>query len=102
MASPGPSLPPTALFAPINAGDIALRQGLHYVYTGNVHQRDGDTSFCPLCHAPLIVRDWYAIRQYRLSADGCCPDCGAAVAGRFGSGAGGFGRRRIPIAMGRA
>jgi pyruvate formate lyase activating enzyme len=83
------------------ARDIALAQGLHYVYTGNVHQRDGDTTFCPHCQAPLIVRDWFEILQYRVNASGRCPDCGAEVAGRFGAAAGHFGRRRIPVAMGR-
>jgi pyruvate formate lyase activating enzyme len=93
-ATPGATL--------VRARDIALAQGLHYVYTGNVHHRDGDTTFCPQCRAPLIVRDWFEILQYRLTETGHCPDCGAAVAGRFGNSAGGFGRRRIPVAMGRA
>ena len=35
-----------------------LAEGLHYVYTGNVHDREGGTTFCPGCAAPLIVRDW--------------------------------------------
>ena len=91
-----PATPPATL---VRARDIALQQGLHSVYTGNVHNRAGDTTFCPHCHSTLIVRDWYEILQYRLSATGHCPDCGAAVAGRFGPGAGGFGRRRIPIAL---
>ena len=84
----------------MRARDIALQAGLHYVYTGNVHNAEGDTTFCPACHAPLIVRDWYEIKNYRLTADGCCPDCGAALAGRFDSAAGHFGRQRIPVAMG--
>ena len=37
------------------------RNGLHYVYTGNVHDPEGGTTFCPGCAAPLIERDWYAI-----------------------------------------
>ena len=92
-ATPGATL--------VRARDIALAQGLHYVYTGNVHHRDGDTTFCPHCQAPLIVRDWFKILQYRLGETGQCPDCGAAVAGRFDTSAGDFGRRRIPVAMGR-
>ena len=42
------------------------------------------------------------INQYRLAPDGHCPDCGAAVAGRFEARAGNFGRKRIPIAIGMA
>ena len=94
-----PATPPATL---VRARDIALKAGLHHVYTGNVHHREGDTTFCPGCHAPLIVRDWYEIKQYRLTPDGHCPDCGAVVAGRFAKEAGHFGRRRIPIAINMA
>jgi pyruvate formate lyase activating enzyme len=96
-----PDVPATPAATLVRARDIALQQGLHYVYTGNVHHREGDTTFCPNCHKALIVRDWYEIRQYQLNETGHCPDCGTAVAGRFGASAGGFGRRRIPIALGR-
>ena len=64
-----------------------------------MHNIDGDTTFCPRCAVPLIVRDWYLIKQYRLDAAGCCPDCGAPLAGRFATQAGHFGRQRIPITI---
>ncbi|WP_394757217.1 AmmeMemoRadiSam system radical SAM enzyme [Rhodoferax sp.] len=92
-----PATPPATL---VRARHIALAEGLHYVYTGNVHHIEGDTTFCPGCQAPLIVRDWYQIKHYRLDASGHCPDCGAAVAGRFDAKAGNFGRQRLPIAIG--
>jgi pyruvate formate lyase activating enzyme len=79
---------------------IAVRAGLHHVYTGNVHNEEGDTTFCAQCRAPLIVRDWYQIKHYHLTEQGCCPHCGAALAGVFGQRAGNFGRQRIPIAIG--
>jgi pyruvate formate lyase activating enzyme len=96
-----PDIPQTPAATLIRARDIALRAGLHYVYTGNVHHIEGDTTFCPDCHAPLIVRDWYQINAYRLTADGCCPDCGSRIAGRFDAQPGHFGRQRIPIAINR-
>jgi pyruvate formate lyase activating enzyme len=86
----------------VRARNIALKEGLHHVYTGNVHHVEGDTTYCPDCRVPLIVRDWYQIKQYRLGADGRCPDCGAGPAGRFGTHCGNFGRNRIPIAIGTA
>ena len=91
-----PATPPATL---VRARDIALKHGLRYVYTGNVHNKEGDTTFCPECHSVLIERDWYQINQYRLSEDGHCPDCGSALAGRFEKKAGDFGARRIPIAI---
>jgi pyruvate formate lyase activating enzyme len=93
-------VPPTPIATLVRARDIALREGLHHVYTGNVHYRDGDTTRCPGCSATLIERDWYRIDKYRVTAQGHCPDCGLHLAGRFDTQAGHFGRRRIPIAIG--
>ena len=76
---------------------IAQQAGLHYVYTGNVHDRDGGTTYCPGCHAPVIVRDWYRIEDYRLTADGHCPACHTRVAGRYTAYTRAFGQRRIPV-----
>jgi pyruvate formate lyase activating enzyme len=81
------------------ARNIARAAGLHYVYTGNVHDRDGGTTYCPHCGSGLIVRDWYEIRSYRLDARGTCPDCGGAVAGRYRQFSGQFGRRRVPLRL---
>jgi len=91
-----PSTPPATLQ---RARKIALEAGLHYVYTGNVHDTQGGTTFCPTCKAALIVRDWYDIGNYVLDATGHCPHCGQAIAGRFGQYEKPFGARRIPIAM---
>ncbi len=76
---------------------IGKEAGLHYVYTGNVHDRVGATTLCPACDARLIERDWYEILEYRLSEDGCCIFCGTEIAGHFGPFNGAFGARRIPI-----
>jgi len=80
------------------ARNIALDQGLRYVYTGNVHDPEGGTTFCPSCAKPLIVRDWYEIRSYELTPEGACRHCHAAVPGHFQR----FdhrqwGRRRVPV-----
>jgi len=91
-----PATPPATLS---RARRIALAAGLHYVYTGNVHDPVGGTTCCPGCSAPVIVRDWYEIRDYRLDDAGHCPHCHAAIAGRFAHFDRGFGRRRIPVAI---
>ena len=91
-------LPPTPPATLRRAREIALAAGLHHVYTGNVHDADGDTTFCPNCRARLIERDWYEIRRYALDPAGACPACGTAIAGRFDAHFdGAFGRRRVPV-----
>ena len=95
-------LPPTPSETLSRARQTAMQTGLHYVYTGNVHDREGGTTFCPSCKAPLIVRDWYESPEYLLTDDGHCPKCGTAIAGRFQKFAPPFGAHRIPVAMHRA
>ena len=87
-----PDVPATPATTLSRARNIALQQGLQYVYTGNVHNQEGDTTFCPACHAKLIERDWYQINQYCLTESGICPDCGTQIAGRFDVLAGNFGK----------
>ena len=84
----------------IQARQIALDAGLLYVYTGNVHNAEGDTTYCPSCGSVLIVRDWYEIKQYHITPDGYCPDCNTRIAGCFEKFSGQFGRQRIPVAIG--
>lgn len=90
-------LPPTPAGTLARARRIARDAGLRYVYTGNVHDEDGGTTYCPQCAHALIVRDWYDIRHYDLSPQGNCPRCGAAIAGRFAAFDGAFGRHRQAV-----
>ena len=89
-----PGTPPATLR---RARDIARAAGIRYVYTGNVHDTDGGTTHCPSCDQAVVVRDWHEILEYRVTADGHCKGCGAAINGRFGQWHGQFGRRRIPV-----
>jgi pyruvate formate lyase activating enzyme len=91
-----PPTPPSTLRL---ARDIARRNGVRYAYTGNVHDEAGGTTSCHCCHEPLIVRDWYVIRDYRVTDDGRCRACGAAVAGVFEGPVGRQGRRRAPVRL---
>ena len=95
MADIPPTPPPTLT----RARQIARAAGLHCVYTGNVHDVGGGTTCCPACQQPVIVRDWYEIKQYRLTPDGHCPDCDTRIAGHFEQFNKAFGSRRIPIVM---
>lgn len=92
-------IPQTPVKTLTRARNIALAKGLHHVYTGNIHNIEGDTTFCPKCHSNLIERDWYQINRYQLEPNGECPQCGEMLSGRFDANAGNFGRHRIPIQM---
>ena len=94
-------LPRTPASTLTNARRIAMDAGLHYVYTGNVHDSEGGTTFCPSCHAALIERDWYTIRHYDLPGDGRCPHCQTMLAGHFGKFGKPFGPQRIPVRLAR-
>jgi len=96
-------LPPTPAATLERARRIGIEEGLHYVYTGNIHDREGGTTFCPGCGTALIERDWHRIDAYRLTDAGRCPDCATVIPGRFEhfESRRQFGRRRIPVAIGR-
>jgi len=90
-------IPATAASILTRARNIGLQAGLHYVYTGNVHDSTGGTTLCSACQSEVIVRDWFEILQYRLSDDGRCMACGHALAGCFDSFNTAFGAHRLPI-----
>jgi pyruvate formate lyase activating enzyme len=90
-------VPPTPRATLVRAREIALAEGLHFVYTGNVVNPAGETTACASCGTTLIARDWYTIRSYRLTPDGCCPECGTRLPGRFEAHAGAFGPRRVAV-----
>ena len=94
-----PATPPHTLQ---RARTIAMDAGLRYVYTGNIHDRGGDTTFCPACGKAVIERDWYEILSYALDDAGRCTHCNATVAGRFSRFERAFGARRIPVTVDRS
>jgi pyruvate formate lyase activating enzyme len=75
-----PPTPPETLRA---ARRIAINAGLRYVYTGNVHDPAGQSTYCPSCGSVLIGRDWCDITAWHLSDEGCCAECGMRCHGVF-------------------
>jgi pyruvate formate lyase activating enzyme len=82
------------------AREIALNSGLHYAYSGNVHDPEGDSTWCHHCGELLIGRDWYQLGSWNLTPEGECCSCGTPCAGVFASQPGDWGRRRMPVDMG--
>ncbi len=88
-----PRTPKTTL---VRARQIALGNGLRYVYTGNVHDEVGDATWCHQCGEAVVRRDWYELTDWSLE-EGACASCGTACAGRFESTPGDWGRQRRPV-----
>ena len=76
---------------------IALSHGLNYVYVGNVHDLEGDSTYCPNCHQRVIERDWYQLGEYQVTDDGLCAYCRHSIVGKFSRQKKCFGRKRVPI-----
>ena len=83
----------------IRARQIAQSYGNRYVYTGNVHDEAGGSTYCHNCGETLIGRDWYQLSTWNLTADGHCTKCDAACAGVFDGPPGDWGRKRQPIRL---
>jgi pyruvate formate lyase activating enzyme len=81
---------------------IALDHGLRYVYTGNVHDPEGQTTRCPGCGADVVVRDWYVIGRYHLDDGGGCRECGTPLPGVYAGPVGTWGSRRQPVVIQRS
>jgi pyruvate formate lyase activating enzyme len=88
--------PPSTL---LRARQIALKNGVHYPYVGNVHDKDGASTWCHHCGQLLIGRDWYVLSEWTLTPEGCCNRCGTACAGVFEEMPGEWGAKRVPVRL---
>lgn len=99
-----PRTPPETL---LRARKIALRAGINYVYTGNIHHKPAGSTWCPSCGALAIGRDWHELSDWNVKtgagadagrgAAACaaaCAACGHALPGVFDGPPGTWGRKR--------
>ncbi len=91
-----PRTPPQTLY---RARDIARANGLSYVYTGNVLDPEGNSTWCHFCGALLIGREGYTISLWHMDEGGCCLSCKTPVPGVFETRNGTWGARRQPVRM---
>jgi len=73
-------LPPTSVESLKRARLIAMSEGLNYVYTGNVEDEEGSTTFCPKCKEALIKRHGFYTYEINLK-NGKCKFCNKKIAG---------------------
>ncbi|RCX32221.1 AmmeMemoRadiSam system radical SAM enzyme [Thioalbus denitrificans] len=91
--------PPTPPATLTRARAIAMKNGVRYAYTGNVHDETGESTYCHHCGQKLIGRDWYLLSDWNLTADGRCSKCGTPCAGVFDERPGDWGARRQPVRL---
>ena len=76
-------VPPTPRETLTRARSIALANGVHYAYTGNIVDREGGSTWCHRCGALVIEREGYRLGVVAVTADGCCGACGVRIPGVF-------------------
>jgi pyruvate formate lyase activating enzyme len=81
---------------------IARMNGVRFPYTGNVHDREGSSTYCAECGTRVIERDWYVLGSYALTDDGRCKACGARLPGVFSGRPGSWGPHRLPVHLARS
>ncbi len=91
-----PRTPPETLR---RARKIAMDNGLRYVYTGNIYDPEGQTTYCHVCGNVLIARVNYDIVQWNLTPEASCPSCGTRCAGVFEAQPGNWGSKRLPVRL---
>ena len=92
-------VPPTPPATLTRARRIAIENGIHYAYTGNVHDAAGGSTFCHSCGARVIERDWYRLGEYGLDDSGRCTTCATTLPGVFDGPVGTWGGRRQPVLL---
>lgn len=83
------------------AREIAIKNGVRYAYTGNVHDESGGSTYCHQCGAKVVGRNWYVLTSWNLTGDGRCKNCGEACAGVFEQAPGTWGSKRQPVRLSR-
>ncbi len=74
------NLPPTPVSALENARNIAMDEGMNFVYVGNVPGHQGEHTYCPDCKQVVIERVGYRIIGMNLK-DGKCGFCQKDIPG---------------------
>jgi pyruvate formate lyase activating enzyme len=75
-------LPPTPIETLEQLRDLALKEGIHYVYLGNVPGHEGCHTYCHQCGKMLIERNGYHLNQFNLD-NGRCKFCNTSIPGRW-------------------
>ncbi len=73
-------VPSTPIQTLERACEVATREGLYYVYAGNLPGHRYEHTYCPKCHELVIERFGFDVTRWRLGMGNTCPKCGYTVA----------------------
>ena len=72
--------PPTPVESLIKARNIAMEEGVKYVYIGNVAGHEGENTYCPSCGKLLVRRVGFEIIEWNITENLECRFCGEKIA----------------------
>jgi len=73
-------LPPTPVSRLVEFRELAMREGIHYAYVGNVAGHEGNHTWCHNCRKLLVERQGYNIPVFDI-VEGKCRFCGTVIPG---------------------
>jgi pyruvate formate lyase activating enzyme len=89
------NLPPTPVETLDRAREVALEEGVRFVYVGNVPGDPGNNTYCPACGKPIIVREGFSVVEYHLNGN-VCAYCGQPIPGVWWPAGAGEGPGKTP------
>jgi pyruvate formate lyase activating enzyme len=75
-------LPPTPVSTLTRFREVAMAEGIRYVYVGNVADHDGNNTYCHDCKKLLVQRMGYFIPEYNIE-ENRCKYCKIVIPGRW-------------------
>jgi len=90
------NLPPTPIETLEQARQVALEEGLRYVYVGNVPGHEWDSTYCPACKQAIILRQGFSVLEYHLKGS-VCAFCGQQIPGVWWPGQSQAGPSALPV-----
>lgn len=77
-------LPPTPVSTLVRFRELAMEEGIHYVYPGNVPDHEGNNTYCHNCKKLLVERKGYYIPEYHIEGNQC-KFCHTIIPGVWGT-----------------
>ena len=71
-------IPPTPVETLLKAREIALNEGVKYVYVGNI-RTEYESTYCPSCGKPVVERSGYNVTGWKLDSENRCSYCGTQI-----------------------